>query len=581
MFTLLENARSNTVGKILVSTEFKLLLLEHGWESLPISFIRTVAKSADAPLKSLMQIVERLSLKEQDEVMRNGRNTFTHMAILWPELFDALKIWQCDSQQDALQKLCELPCVPQTWTPLECAKQEETFLYLCGSGYMESRFIEQLSKNTTDSSLLIHTLCRHPSPQVRYALLVYCQLTRDDLLSLLDDADAGVRSLLPMHLADDRASLTRLSTDDEELVRSAVAEFTPDEVLQHRLAEDTSPLVALRLLHNKTLSDSVLETLMHHPCALQPTQPQISFDARRHEESKAEYASRQYRLINHTPWSVDQEQQDRIFEMNCLLIHHPRIPDAFLQTVADSSHTNLKWELAVRDALPQQVINTLLQDDNSDIVNELRRQCVSKGFPCELDFAALAHSSDIDEVYLAARHPQCPVDLLEHIYLTGNYKIRAAVVENIGVPLALLERCLEEYKDASDFNLQFFVLGGLASAPNSSEAILLTLADHPVQEVRWYLSNRTQFFPSLVEKLIHDKKADIRACLAQNPACPESALMILMQDKSVKVRRALAENPSLPLSALEVLVNDDDARTARICKRHYNIRLKAQKSIKE
>lgn len=581
MFTLLENARSNTVGKILVSTEFKLLLLEHGWESLPISFIRTVAKSADAPLKSLMQIVERLSLKEQDEVMRNGRNTFTHMAILWPELFDALKIWQCDSQQDALQKLCELPCVPQTWTPLECAKQEETFLYLCGSGYMESRFIEQLSKNTTDSRLLIHTLCRHPSPQIRHALLVYCQLTRDDLLSLLDDADAGVRSLLPMHLADDRANLERLSTDSEALVRSAVAEFTPHEDLQHRLAEDASPLVASRLLRNNTLYDSVLERLIHHPCALQPSASQISFYARRYGETKNECTSRQYSLINHMPRSVDQARQDQIFEMNCLLIHHPRIPDAFLQTVATSSHKNLKRELAVRDALPRQVIDTLLQDADSEIVNELRRQCVNKDIACELDFTALAHSTDRDEIYLAAEHPQCPVELLEHIYLTGDYKIRSAVLQNACTPLALLERCLEEYKETSDFNLQLSVLGGLASAPNSSEAILLTLADHPNQSVRWGLSYRTHFFPALLEKLIHDKKADVRACLAQNPACPESALMILMQDKSVKVRRALAENPSLPLSALEVLVNDDDARTARICKRHYNIRLKAQKSIKE
>lgn len=53
--------------------------------------------------------------------------------------------------------------------------------------------------------------------------------------------------------------------------------------------------------------------------------------------------------------------------------------------------------------------------------------------------------------------------------------------------------------------------------------------------------------------------------------------MLLMQDKSVKVRRALAENFSLPLSALEVLTRDADARTARICKRHYNVRLKLQK----
>lgn len=577
MFTLLENARSNTVGKILAGTEFKLLLLEHGWEGLPVSFIRTVAKSADAPLKSLMQIIGRLSLKEQDDVMRNGRNTFAQMAILWPELFDALQIWQCENQQQAFDKLSALQNVPQHWTPLDSPENKWAFVYFCGSPSVEGRFIEQLSKNTTDNSLLIHTLCRPPSPQVRHTLLVYCQLIRDDLLFLLDDADAGVRSLLPMHLTEDSVILERLSRDEEELVRSAVAEFTPDENLQRRLAEDASPLVALRLLHNKTLSDNVLERLTRHPCALQPTDPRNNFHARRHEENKAELASRLRQLINPTPESCDRLRDDRIFEMNCLLIHHPRVPETFLQTVATSSYKNLKRELVVRDVLPQQVIDTLFQDEDSEIVNALRRQCMSKGIPCELDFAALANSSDKDEVYLAAQHPQCPADLLEHIYLKGDFKVRSFVIWNVGAPLSLLERCLEEYRDTSDINLQFFVLGGLASAPNSSEEILLTLADHPNQSVRWSLSDRTQFFPALLEKLIHDKKADVRAWLAQNPACPESALVALAGDKSVKVRRRLAKNPNVPLSVLEALANDGDARTARICKRHYNVRLKAQK----
>ena len=101
-----------------------------------------------------------------------------------------------------------------------------------------------------------------------------------------------------------------------------------------------------------------------------------------------------------------------------------------------------------------------------------------------------------------------------------------------------------------------------ASGEFCPPAILITLSQDGLAEVREVVAGNPSTPVEVLVTLSTDEDSDVRTSVAGNPSTPVEALVTLSTDKDEYVRSGVAGNPSTPVEVLVKLSADEDARSS-------------------
>jgi len=189
---------------------------------------------------------------------------------------------------------------------------------------------------------------------------------------------------------------------------------------------------------------------------------------------------------------------------------HPHTTADTLHVLATDADANVRQHAAAHPNLSPETLATLTRAGATPGLDASTTPAPNH----TPDFDTLADSGPFAR-QLAARHPDCPADLLERLATDPHRDVRAAVAHNPHAPAALLS----QLADTDDPDLR------------------LRLARHP------------HLAPDTLDDLARDPDANLRALVAQHPAVPADLLARLAVDGAHAVRAHVAAHPRFPDSA--------------------------------
>ena len=110
------------------------------------------------------------------------------------------------------------------------------------------------------------------------------------------------------------------------------------------------------------------------------------------------------------------------------------------------------------------------------------------------------------------------------------------------------------------------VLRVVASNPKSSQQMLDAVSASKSRCVRMEAAGNPNASLETLDKLINDEEAEVRAALTQHPDAIQF-LWKLVSDRSALVRYCVALNPTFPEHVYQVLSRDENERVARRARR--------------
>ena len=174
--------------------------------------------------------------------------------------------------------------------------------------------------------------------------------------------------------------------------------------------------------------------------------------------------------------------------------------------------------------------------------------------------------------WLAASHPQAPLDLLEEFAEDRRPTVVAAVASNGRAPAGLLERLaghpsyVVRRQMTQNRGTRREALERLARSNEPDVVRLVLLHEQAPPELLASFAGNRSFHgtlaaarrtpPGLLEGFVKDPSLYVRRQAARNPSTPPGALEQLAQDPRYEVRLSALLNPSLPWEWVERLTTD-------------------------
>jgi hypothetical protein len=233
--------------------------------------------------------------------------------------------------------------------------------------------------------------------------------------------------------------------------------------------------------------------LLHHILEMQS-----SWDRVRAARQKCVGLKELEQLSRHSDFAVRQG-----------VAYSPKASVEMLERLADDEHPEVrKAVLSQGQRLSQDTLVRLSADEAAHISRLAMRFVDVRS----ADFRRAATEGMARTRSAAAKRPDCPVDLLEHLAKDSNASVRASVASNPACPHAVMRALVH---------------------------------DQSVQ-VRDELAHN-QFAPAEVyRQLVHDADRRIRFRLAVNPACDGQAVVVLAGDEHAGIRKRALAHPNLP-----------------------------------
>lgn len=149
-------------------------------------------------------------------------------------------------------------------------------------------------------------------------------------------------------------------------------------------------------------------------------------------------------------------------------------------------------------------------------------------------------------LFLAARRPGCPDDVLAEAASSLDWRVRSALLDNHEATDDLLQRAMELPPPIED-------LRPLAD-PDAHASVLLRLARHPQLEVRFACARHPNIPAAAVAELATDRSADVRRLASQHPNFESHDHERLVRGGSSEDLTVLADpDPELDASELDIL----------------------------
>ncbi|GAA0565203.1 hypothetical protein GCM10010172_55890 [Paractinoplanes ferrugineus] len=148
----------------------------------------------------------------------------------------------------------------------------------------------------------------------------------------------------------------------------------------------------------------------------------------------------------------------------------------------------------------------------------------------------LVHDSDRQTRECLARNPGCPPDILIVLLTDPHWSVRWTVLDNPGIDPA-------KRLDGPDHGL----------------AVRLAAARSDDKDMRYILAQRLGLEDEVIDLLLHDTSAEVRAALAERTDSPRT-LESLFADPDPKVRRAAGFNADTTAEQRHRLVSDPAAQ---------------------
>jgi hypothetical protein len=285
--------------------------------------------------------------------------------------------------------------------------------------------------------------------------------------------------------------------------------------------------------------------------------------------------------------------QEALVDLRCAVTTNPATPPAAAATSVDHPVAWVRWPLAERPDMPQEVYRRLANDP----VPGVRGSLAQNPAIGESLMRAMA-SDDTNQVRRCLAHnPVVPLDLL--IELASTTKIGPTLLPRIATaspdevdnllhsPVAAARMLLAERHDlppdavnllAEDPDAKVLkslapnptltemqlramlsrhgprVIARVATNPTCGPDLLHDLATHnpPVQKAYRRIAAHPQANIATLSLCLHDREA--RPVAARHPALPTATILELLHDPDNRVAEAAATNPSLPRHAMESLL---------------------------
>lgn len=222
---------------------------------------------------------------------------------------------------------------------------------------------------------------------------------------------------------------------------------------------------------------------------------------------------------------------------------HPNAGESTLAHLCADGDVAVRRRAAANPGRPDAVHNLLLRAGSDAELGKVELRNEDEVDPIQLrELAALGPWG----LFLAARRPVCPDEVLARAASSPDWKVRSALLDNHEATDDILERATELAPPFDD-------LRPLADRHAQASA-LLPLARHPRLEVRFACARHPNAPPAAVAELAADQSADVRRLASQHPNLDPHDHERLVRAGSSNDLTVLADpDPELDPSALDTL----------------------------
>lgn len=277
----LNQARSNTVSKLLKAPGFAALLIEHGWAAFPDRFLKAVANSKDTTTQTLLDMLPALSLDLKIQVAQQSKQPFIVPCMIWPELVWRWQPWEYASETLAWEALASgYPALIEELAsrPMASIADQDCAANKVYSDYFMDPIgpiLDKLDNNPGWPTCWANIAIHHPDDAVRENMIFRLVNPSQALLqSLTQDPSHLVRCRLVSRYHADEALMMDLLDDANVWVRGELAERAISSHILAQLSQSMDLFVLSRLAHNRqfflnpnpsTAARLVWQKLAQHP----------------------------------------------------------------------------------------------------------------------------------------------------------------------------------------------------------------------------------------------------------------------------------------------------------------------------
>jgi len=347
--------------------------------------------------------------------------------------------------------------------------------------------------------------------RVREAVAVHPSTPASLLGKLAEDSDSDVQAALSRrHFPAPWGQLTR-----DALLDCLRKQPAPLQVLAD-LAKSQSGFVRAAVAANPETTADILESLagdsfgdVRRAVACAENTPSSVVEAMAmDEDSEVRNAIALRRMPVEWRQLDDDESIKKLAE--------PSAPPEVLEVLSHSGSWTIRQAVARNRSVEEEILNRLKDDDDSDVAAAARDGLLNRKLPEE--WRLLDDSDRIDRL----KEGTVPVDVLELLAISANWRIRQAVARHEGTP----------------------------------DAVLNQLADDDYSDVRQAIEDRR--LPVEWRHLDEDERIEKLA----EPVAPPEVLEVLSHSGSWTIRQAVARNRSVGEEILNRLKDDDDSDVA-------------------
>jgi hypothetical protein len=407
---------------------------------------------------------------------------------------------------------------------------------------------------------LLERLAEDPDSDIQAALkrrhfpAPWGQLTRDALLGLLRKQPAPV------------SILAELAQSQSGFVRAAAAAnpAATAEILES-LAGDSFSDVRRAVACAENTPSSVVETLA------------LDGDAQVRSAITLRRLPVEWRHLD------EDERIEKLAE--------PTVPPEVLEVLSHSGSWTVRQAVARNRSVDEAILNQLKDDDDSDVASAARDGLLNRKLPEQWRLL------DDDERIERLKEGPVPVDVLELLAISADWRIRQAVARHEGTPDAVLNQLAKD--DDSDVKqaiedrrlpVEWRHLDederiiAIRSTSVTSE-VLEILSSSPSWRLRQAVASTTRTPLEILQRLSRDRDSDVQRAateslvqsqlpeewkqlsetekilrLTSQPAPPE-VLELLAQSSSREIRNAVSLNKNSSVKILLVMKGDASTRT--------------------
>jgi len=399
--------------------------------------------------------------------------------------------------------------------------------------------------------------------RVREAVAVHPSTSEAILEKLAQDSDSDVQAALGRRrLPPPWGQLTRDALLDRLRKQPAPLEVLAD------LAESQSGFVRAAVAANPSATADILEALagdsfgdVRRAVACAENTPSFVVEALAlDEDSEVKNAIALRRMPADWRHLSDDERIRKLAE--------PLVPPEVLEVLSHSGSWTIRQAVARNRSVEEEILNRLKDDDDSDVAAAARDGLLNRKLPQE--WRLLDDSDRIDRL----KEAEVPVDVLELLAISANWRIRQAVARHEGTPDAVLNQLADD--DDSDVkqaiedrrlpvewrHLDEDERINTIRSTSVDLEVLETLSKSPSWRVRQAVASTTRTPLVVLEQLSRDRYSEVQRSAMDSlvqTQLPEEWKQLSEMQKIKRLKSSHASSKVLELLALSSSIEIRDA----------------------